>query len=127
MGRMSNHEKRKDKSKRKEQKKRIEVNRNSDQAFVKVHKYFCTTRPLRKLAEKNLGPFTIIAQPGTYSITLQLLDFMKFIHLIFHILQLEPATQNTIPNHMQTPPPPGNIDGETEYEIKEILDLKINC
>ena len=36
MGRMSNREKRKDKSKRKEQKKRIGVNCNSDQTFIKV-------------------------------------------------------------------------------------------
>ena len=98
----------------------------SDQAFIKA-KYFCTTRPLKKLTERNLEPFTIITQPGTHSIILWLLDSMKSIHSIFHILQLEPVTPNMIPNCMQTPPPLVNIDSETEYEIKEILDLKINC
>ena len=96
-----------------------------DQAFVKA-KYFRTTRPLRKLAERNLGPFTIIAQPGTHSITLQLPDSMKSVHPIFHISQLEPAIPNMIPNHVQTPPHPVDIDSETEYEIEEILDLKID-
>ena len=32
-----------------------------------------------------------------------------------------------IPNCVQTLPPLVNIDGETEYEIKEILNLKIDC
>ena len=96
-----------------------------DQAFVKA-KYFCTTRPSRKLAERNLGPFTIIAQPGTHSITLRLPDSMKSVHPVFHVSQLEPATPNTIPNRVQTPPPPVDIDGETEYEIEEILDSKID-
>jgi Chromo (CHRromatin Organisation MOdifier) domain len=39
---------------------------------------------------------------------------------------LEPATPNSIPNRVQSPPPPVEIDGETEYEIAEILDTKID-
>ena len=31
-----------------------------------------------------------------------------------------------IPNHVQTLSPPVDIDSETEYEIEEILDLKID-
>ena len=50
----------------------------------------------------------------------------RSVHPIFHVLQLELATPSTIPNHVQTPPPLVNIDGETEYEIEEILDLKID-
>ena len=97
-----------------------------DQAYVKA-KYLCTTRSSRKLAKRNLGPFTIIAQPGTHSITLRLLDSMKSVHPIFHVLQLEPATPNTISNCVQTPSSLVDIDGETEYEIEEILDLKVYC
>ena len=96
-----------------------------DQTFVKV-KYFCTTRPLRNVAERNLEPFTIITQPGTHSITLQLPDSMKSVHPVFHVLQLEPVTPNMIPNCVQTPPPLVNISSETEYEIEEILDSKID-
>ena len=40
-----------------------------DQVYVKA-KYFRTTRPSRKLAEKNLGPYENIAAPGTHSFTL---------------------------------------------------------
>ena len=61
-----------------------------DQAFIKV-KYFYTTRLSRKLIERNLGPFTIITQPGTHSITLQLLDSMKSVHPVFHVSWLEPV------------------------------------
>jgi hypothetical protein len=39
---------------------------------------------------------------------------------------LEPATPNSIPNRVQSPPPPVKIDGETEYEICETLDTKID-
>ena len=39
------------------------------QAFVKAQ-FFRTTRPSKKLAEKFLGPYEILAHPGTHSITL---------------------------------------------------------
>jgi len=46
-----------------------------DQVFVKA-KYFRSTRPSKKLSEKNLGPYTIIAQVGTLSFTLRLPESM---------------------------------------------------
>ena len=39
---------------------------------------------------------------------------------------LEPAFLNEIPNCVQSPPPPVDIEGELEYEISEILDSKID-
>jgi Chromo (CHRromatin Organisation MOdifier) domain len=39
---------------------------------------------------------------------------------------LEPAKPNSIPNWVQSPPPPVKINGETEYEISKILDTKID-
>ena len=39
---------------------------------------------------------------------------------------LEPAFPNEIPNHVQSPPPPVDIEGELEYEISEIIDSKID-
>ena len=38
-------------------------------AFVKAQ-FFCTTQPSKKLTEKYLGPFEVIAQVGTHSFTL---------------------------------------------------------
>jgi hypothetical protein len=45
------------------------------QVFVKA-KYFHSTRPLKKLSKKILGPFNIIARPGSHSFTICLPDAM---------------------------------------------------
>ena len=66
-------------------------------AFVKTQ-FFRTTCPSKKLSDKFLGPYKVIAQPGTHSVTLQLPDNLHTIHLVFHISMLEPATPNMISN-----------------------------
>jgi hypothetical protein len=96
-----------------------------EQAFVKAEN-IRTTHLSKKLSEKSLGPFNIIAQPGTHSVILQLLGHLRAIHPVFHVSQLEPAIPNTILNHTQPPPPPIEIDSKIEYEIAAILDSKID-
>jgi len=51
---------------------------------------------------------------------------MPSIHPVFHVSQLEPVTPNTIPNCIQPPLPPVEVNGEPEYEISEILDSKLD-
>ena len=96
-----------------------------EKAFVKAE-HFQTTRPSKKLPDKNYGPYEIIAQPGTHSVTLRLPEQFRVVHPVFHLSQLEPETPNTIPNRVQPPPPPIELEGELEYEISEILDSKID-
>ena len=96
-----------------------------DNVYIKA-KYFWSTRPSKKLSEKNLGPYAIIVQVGSHSFTLRLPDSMRAVHPVFHVSQLEPATPNTIPNRTQPPPPPVEVDGEPEYEVSEILDSKVD-
>ena len=84
------------------------------------------TRPSKKLLEKYLGPFNIIAQAGPLSWTLHLPDSMQAVHPVFHVSMLEPSIPNTIPDGVQTPPPQVMVDGEPEYEISEILDSKLD-
>jgi len=96
-----------------------------DQVYVKA-KYFRSTQPSKKLSEKNLGPYTIIAQVGSLSFMLCLPDSMCTVHPIFHVSQLKPAISNTIPDQIQPPPPPVKVDGEPEFEISEILDSKVD-
>ncbi|KIO12138.1 hypothetical protein M404DRAFT_78797, partial [Pisolithus tinctorius Marx 270] len=96
-----------------------------DQVYVKA-KYFRSTWPSKKLSERNLGPYPVIAQAGTHSFTLRLPDSMRAVHPVFHVSQLEPAVPNTIPNRTQPPPPPVEVDSELEFELAEILDSKVD-
>ena len=84
------------------------------------------TRPTKKLSEKNLGPYEIIAQVGSHSFTLQLPEAMRAVHLVFHVSMMEPAASSSIPNRTEEPPPLVEVDGEIEYEIAEILDTKLD-
>ena len=99
--------------------------RIGDKVFVKAE-HFRTTRPSKKLSERYLGPYEIIAKAGSRSFTLRLPDNMHAVHPVFHVSTLEPSVPNTIPNREQPPPPPVIIDGEPEYEISEILDSKLD-
>ena len=95
------------------------------QAFVKA-KFFHTTQPSKKLSKKFLGPFEILAKAGSHSYTLCLPDTICGVHPIFHVSMLEPAVPNEIPNRVQSPPPPVDVQGELEYEISKVLDSKID-
>ena len=86
-----------------------------------------TTHPSRKLSDKNVGPYEIIAKPGSHSFTLLLPDSMHAIHLVFHVSQLEPASSSSIPRWVPTLPPPVLVEGKPEFEIFEILDSKVDC
>src|SRR5258705_2303856 len=96
-----------------------------DQVYVKA-KYFCTTRPSKKLSEKNLGPYKVITIPSSHSFTLHLPQHFCSIHPVFHISQLEPAEPDPFPQCAQPPPPPVEIDGDIEYEVSKILDSKMD-
>jgi hypothetical protein len=96
-----------------------------DEVYVKGQ-FFRTTRPSKKLSEKNYGPYEIIAQPGSLSFTLRLPPAMRAVHPVYHVSMLEDAPHSAIPNRTTDPPPPVEIDGEVEYEIAEILDTKLD-
>jgi len=96
-----------------------------DKAYIKAQ-FFRTTRPSKKLSEKNFGPYKIIAQPGSLSYTLRLPQSMHAIHPVYHVSMLDTAPSSNIPNRTEDPPPPVEIKGEVEYEIAEILDTKLD-
>jgi len=81
---------------------------------------------LKKLSEKYLRPYEIIAQPSLQSFTLHLPDTMKAVHSVFHVSMLKPAIPNTFQQHSKPPPVPVIIDGEPEYKISRIVDSKID-
>ncbi len=96
-----------------------------NQVYVKV-KYFHTTQPLKKLSEKNLGPYEISAIPSSHSFTLRLPQHFHSIHPVFHISQLEPVELDPFPQCIQPLPPPVEIDGNIEYEVSEVLNSKLD-
>jgi len=73
--------------------------------------YFQTIRPLKKLSEKYLRPYEIIAQPSSQSFILYLLGTMRAIHLVFYVSMLEPAIPNTFSQRSEPLPVPVIIDG----------------
>jgi len=85
------------------------------------------TRPLKKLSEKYLRPYEIIAQLSPQSFTLHLPDTMRAIHPIFHVSMLKPATSNTFQQCSEPLPAPVIINRKPEYEISKIVDSKIDC
>jgi hypothetical protein len=86
-----------------------------------------TQRPAQKLDVKRMGPFKILKIVGESKMAFELeLPPQMRIHPVFHVSLLEPYRENTIKGRVQPPPPPPDeIDGELEYEVKEILDSKI--
>ena len=47
------------------------------------------------------------------------------IHPVFHVRLLEPYYANKIEGRIQPPPLPEVVDGELEYEVRKVLDLRI--
>ena len=48
------------------------------------------------------------------------------IHPVFHVSLLSRYHANIIQGRQQPPPPPVEVDGEMEWEVKEVLDSRIH-
>ena len=83
----------------------------------------CIDQPSAKLAPKRHRPFRIkkVLSPITYQ--LELPPQWK-IHDVFHIDLLTPYHETKLHRSNFTKPPPDLIDGEEEYEIKEVIHLR---
>jgi hypothetical protein len=75
----------------------------------------------RKLASRQLGPFTVIEKLGELTYRLDLPPSMAKIHNTFHIGLLSPLVPDEIPGRTQPAPPPIIVDGDEEYEVDKIL------
>jgi hypothetical protein len=73
-----------------------------------------------------MGPFHIeeIVGENQLAYRLRLPPQMK-VHPVFHISLLEPYTVNPFVGRVQEAPPPMEVEGEQEWEVKEVLDSKI--
>ena len=82
-----------------------------------------TTRPCKKRDYKKIGPFTILARIGESAYKLDLPQSMR-IHNTFHISLLELYHDDKLSSQRTQPPPPIIIEGEPEYELKQIIDSR---
>ena len=95
------------------------------QVYIKAL-FFCTMWPSKKLSEKYLGLFGIISQASTHSFMICLLKSIYTVYLVFHMSMLKPATSNTFYSQSKLLLSSVVIDGEIEYEISQIIGLKID-
>lgn len=84
-----------------------------------------TARPSSKLDAKSLGPFKVLEAVNSRSFRLDLPVSMSRLHPVFHVSLLEPYQANTLPGRVVPPPPPIEIEGESEYDVEEILDSRL--
>jgi len=85
-----------------------------------------TTRPLKKLSHRRLGPFPVERRVGMNAYRLVLPLSMKRLHPVFNVVKLTPAPIDPIPGRRAPlPPPPELIDGEEEYVVEAILNSRM--
>lgn len=73
---------------------------------------------------KQMGPYKVVKKVGNLDYKLELPTNMH-IHNIFHISLLQAYKENMIPGRVIPPMPPVKVEGEEEYEVEKILDLRL--
>ena len=99
-------------------KKRKEMQFQEGDLVKLVAKYIRTLRVHKKLVERFLGPFKVLAKVGINAYKLDLPIKYKRLHHTFHIFLLEAY-------HVQEgckPPELEDIDGVKEWEVEKILN-----
>ena len=82
-----------------------------------------TERPSKKLDYQQAGPFKIIQQEG-HSFRLELPSNIK-VHPVFHASKLRKDPDDPLPNQIQGEPLPVVVDGDHEWEIEQILGVRV--
>ena len=87
--------------------------RESDFVWLDTQNLF-TKRPCQKLENCRAGPYLVKRIVSTHAMKLTLPEDIC-VHLVFYVNLLEPAaTDPSYAGHIQPPPPPVKVDGETE-------------
>ena len=97
-----------------------------EKVFISM-KTLTTIRPTRKFSETFAGPYEVIGKPSAASYTIRLPKSMAGVHPVFHVSQLEPHFPNPFPGREEPPPAAVElVDGEEHFEVKQIVDSKLD-
>ncbi|MBW0566110.1 hypothetical protein O181_105825 [Austropuccinia psidii MF-1] len=83
------------------------------------------TRPTKKISERWLDPFPILKKVSTHAYQLKIPSQWRSIHPVFHISLLESVKTSAIPNQHPGPSPEIIIEEEEEWEVSQIVNLKL--
>jgi transposase InsO family protein len=87
-------------------------------------KHWKNDRPSKKLSQQMDGPYEILEQIG-HSFKLKLPESIK-VHPVFHAEKLRKDPSNPLPGQSNEEPAPLQVqDGQTEYEVQEVLASKM--
>ena len=70
------------------------------------------------------GPFKILERIG-HSYRVELPDSIK-VHNVFPADRLRKAADDPLPGQINEPPPPIEITGDQEYEVQELIAVKLD-
>ena len=84
-----------------------------------------TTRPSKKLAHRNLGPFPIVRRVGSHAYRLRLPPSLSRLHPVFPVVKLTLAPRDPFGRHNKPPPTPEIVEDEEHYEVEKILDSRL--
>ncbi len=80
-------------------------------------------QPSKKLIDQIASPFEVLKQIG-HSYKLKLPDSIK-VHSVFYIKKLCKHSNNPLPRQPIDNTPPLTINDQIEYEIEQILAIKL--
>ena len=82
-------------------------------------------QPSYKLTEWQLGPFEVIKIVSSNAIKLKLPAFF-WIHDVINVSHIH-LYKPPVAGQLSIPPEPINVEGDAEYEVEGILDLRLKC
>ena len=82
-----------------------------------------TNRPSRKLGHQMAGPYEVLERIGN-AYKVKLPDSIR-VHPVFSPDKLRKASSDPLPGQKNDPPPPIEVNGDSEWEVEQILASKL--